>query len=308
MATAEPVLLIGFNRPDHLAQVIEVVRSAAPPRVYLAVDGPRPGRPEEAERVARTRDLRSRIDWTDDVRTLFQPSNLGCGAGVTAAISWFFATEERGIILEDDILPEPDFFNFCSQLLERYSSDERVFAISGCNYVPSGHQSHPMDSYRFSQVPHIWGWATWRRSWLRHRLDIADWRERVPMRMLVSRSEGSLPAAVYWATTFTLLGRGEIDTWDGQLVLASMEHAQLTATSNVNLVRNIGFGPEATHTFEDRGYLQPTGSLHQPLVHPAQVAVDRKAERWTQRHHFHATWRGMAGQALRYLDRRGGAA
>lgn len=307
MPTTEPVLVMAFNRPDHLQVLLDRLREVRPTRVYVAVDGARADRAGEADLVQACRDLVTTIDWDCEVQTLFQEANLGCGQGVTTAITWFFASEERGIILEDDIIPDPSFFAYCAELLDRYQHDMRVFAISGCNFVPPEAQSRPGDAYRFSQIPHIWGWATWRRSWAQHRLDISDWRTQLPPRRLWARAGHSLPASVYWASTFELLARKEVDTWDGQLVLASMTSGQLTATSNVNLIENIGFGDTATHTVEDRDELQPVTPLALPTTSVA-VELDVRADAWTRRHHFRATWRGMADQADRYLRRRRGRA
>ena len=303
MTVREPVLVMAFNRPDHLAVLIDRLRQVQPERLFVAVDGPRPTRTGEDDRVQACRDLAATVDWPCEVHTLFQETNLGCGLGVSTAITWFFAQVERGIILEDDIIPDPSFFPYCSELLDRYEHDERVFAISGCNFVPPEHQSRPDLPYRFSQVPHIWGWATWRRSWAQHRLDIAGWRSQLPIGTLFRRVGYSVPSTVYWTSTFELLARKAVDTWDGQLVLAAMARDSWTATSNVNLVENIGFGHTATHTIEDRHDLRPV----QPILFPlAEVPVehDAKADAWTRTHHFQATWRGMLGQAVRFASSR----
>ena len=177
-----------------------------------------------------------------------------------------------------------------------------MFAIAGCNFAPKDALEHPEQAYRFSQVPHIWGWATWRRSWQQHQLDIAGWRSRLPIRTLWSRLGHSVPATVYWTGIFELLARKQVDTWDGQFVLASMASQQLTATTNVNLIENIGFGETATHTVEDRHELT-AGSLQLPTV-PVPVVVDRKADEWTRIHHFNATWRGMLDQIDGYRKQR----
>lgn len=303
MTVTEPVLVIAFNRPDHLAVLFNRLREVQPERVYIAIDGPRSGRDGEAAKVKACRDLVSTIDWPCEVRTLVQTENLGCGKGVTTAITWFFGQVERGIILEDDIIPDPSFFDFCAELLDRYESDSRVFAVSGCNFVPPAHQSRPDDAYRFSQVPHIWGWATWRRSWSQHQLDIAGWSRQLPFRQLWHRSGRSIPGAVYWASTFELLARKQVDTWDGQFVLASMISKQLTATSNVNLIENIGFGAEATHTIHDRDELQPVQEMRLP-TQAVDVVCDQMADAWTRRHHFRATWQGMLGQARTFVGRK----
>ena len=296
----EPILVIAFNRPDHLNQLLARLREVQPRSLFIAIDGPRRERPDDMQRVQQCRDLLGSIDWDCNVKTLIREENLGCGRGVSSAISWFFEHVEQGIILEDDIIPVPSFFKFCSTLLDRYRNDDRVFAISGCNFVPPEALSHPDHPYRFSQVPHIWGWATWRRSWQRHQLDIAGWQKDLSPISLWSRAGHSLSGAVYWASTFELLARGKVDTWDGQLVLASMISGQLTATSNTNLIENIGFGEDATHTVEDRRELQPLGEARLP-VKPAVVELDSRADSWTRRHHFGASWRGILRQAQTYL-------
>jgi hypothetical protein len=298
----EPVLVMAFNRPDHLSVLMERLREVQPSQLFVAVDGPRPAREGEAERVQACRDLVATVDWPCEVHTLFQESNLGCGQGVTTAITWFFEHVERGIILEDDIIPDPSFFPYCEELLERYENDERVFAISGCNLVPPESQSHPDEPYRFSQVPHIWGWATWRRSWSQHRLDISGWRQELPPAKLWRRAGRSMPGAAFWGATFEMLARKEIDTWDGQLVLASMSSGQLTATSNVNLVENIGFGDQATHTFERMEGLRPVQPISLPIECP-DFRLDHKADQWTRRNHFGATWSGMVNKAIKYVVR-----
>ena len=299
-----PLLIIAFNRPDHLQVLIDRLRTIMPTKIYVAVDGPRSTAVDDAAKVEACRKLVDTIDWTDDVHRNFQSVNLGCGLGVSTAISWFFDHEERGIILEDDIIPEPSFFHYCEELLDRYADDSRVLAISGCNFVPPAFQSRPLDPYRFSRVPHIWGWATWRRSWQRYRLDISGWPRALPPHRLWQRSGKSLAGATYWASTFELLARKQVDTWDGQLVFAGMVANQWTATSNVNLIRNIGFGPDATHTLEDRNELQPPGEIELPLA-DVPVVVDEKADRWTRAHHFKANWRGILQQGQTYVRQYG---
>lgn len=298
-----PILVIGFNRPDHLTVLLERLREVQPHTVYFAVDGPRFDRQGERERVQTVRNLISDITWVPNKHMLFQETNLGCGLGVSTAITWFFEHEAEGIICEDDIIPDPSFFPYCTELLDRYRDDNRVFAISGCNFVPAEHITRPELPYRFSQVPHIWGWATWKRSWDSYSLDIENWRSRLPARELFKRAGRSLSGAAYWASVFRVLARKEVDTWDGQLVLASMANHQWTATCNTNLIRNIGFDEQATHTFEDRHELTPVGRVSLPLA-DVPVEVDEPADSWTRTHHFRATTSGMMDLFRKYAMQR----
>lgn len=296
----EPILVIAFNRPDHLQVLIARLREMQPTDLYVAIDGPRDHVPGDFERVQECRDLLETIDWECELRTLIRETNLGCGAGVSTAITWFFEHVQQGVILEDDIIPTHSFFPFCETLLQRYRDNERVFAISGCNFVPPEGLSQPDAPYRFSQVPHIWGWATWRRSWERYHLDIEGWQKALSPSALWLRAGRSVSGAVYWASTFELLARKKVDTWDGQLVFASMLVNQWTATSNVNLIENIGFGEDATHTVEDRQELQPVGEMHLPIAE-VTVQLDVQADVWTRQHHFRANWRGILRQAQTYF-------
>ncbi len=170
-----PILLLVFNRPDTTRQVFETIRAARPPRLYVAADGPRPGRAGEAERCAEVRELTTQIDWPCELKTLFRNENLGCKIGVSSAIDWFFQNEPEGIILEDDVVPLPSFFLYCDVLLDRYRNDIRVGVISGSNLV----SNHLMleESYFFSRYNHIWGWASWRRAWDHYDVTMASWPE-----------------------------------------------------------------------------------------------------------------------------------
>ena len=302
MTQTPPVLLIAFNRPDRLARLIDAVRIAAPERVYLAVDGPRPDRPEDVAAVQACRDLVAAVDWTPDVHVLDRVSNLGCGRAVSGAIDWFFEHEDCGIILEDDLVPEPSFFSFCAELLERYRDVPEVFAISGCNVVPAEHCSGSAP-YRFTQIPQIWGWATWRRTWQSYALDISGWRRDLPLRHRWSVMGHSLAGVAYWSALFDLLAQRRIDTWDGQLVFAAMRSGGLTAITNHNLVVNDGFGPEATHTVRRPDFLLPTAAIQAPLP-DVTVRVDRRADRWMRVVAYRATWWGLVRQAARYLSHR----
>ena len=302
VAVRDPLLLIGFNRPDHFAQLIERLRQTKPPRIYVALDGPRAGNSVDDAAVSATRNLVSSIDWTTDVHTLFQDSNLGCGLGVSTALDWFFSLEERGIILEDDILPQESFFEFCSELLDRHAGDPHVLAISGCNFVPPEFLSAP-SAYRFSRVPHIWGWATRRDKWAIHDLDISDWRKKLPLRKLWEGSGKSLSGFVYWMSLFDLVGARKVDTWDYQFAFSALASEMYTATSNVNLVDNIGFGIGSTHTETTPLFLRVSEDIALPTA-PISVEVDKKADAWTRKVVFGITARGLVSKGIRYLKQK----
>jgi hypothetical protein len=159
-----PVLFVIFNRLDTTNIVFKAIRKAQPKKLYIAADGPRPGNVSDEEKCTSIRKLVINVDWDCELKTLFREENLGCGLGPASAYDWFFEHEEEGIILEDDCLPDPSFFIYCQELLEKYRHDTKIMHITGSNFQ-KGWQNDEDYSYYFSSYPHEWGWATWRRAW-----------------------------------------------------------------------------------------------------------------------------------------------
>jgi hypothetical protein len=243
MTMKTPVLFLIFNRPDTTARVFAAIRETRPERLYVAADGPRPGREGEAEGCRATRELATAIDWQCELHTLFREQNLGCMDAVSSAITWFFEQEEEGIILEDDCLPHPDFFPFCGKMLERYRDDERVMMIGGTNYLLD--QLKIPESYCFSRYFAIWGWASWRRAWQQYDITMKDWKR--------FKTEGQLKSFYsqrfmerHVSSMMELAFYNRTNTWDIQWFYSCLFNNGLSIIPRVNLISNIGL--VGTHT------------------------------------------------------------
>lgn len=241
-----PVLLIVYNRPVTTARVVEAIYRAKPSRVYIAADGPRFRRENDLQLSREVRRIVTSIDWPCAVHFLFHDKNLGCRLSVRTAIDWFFAQEERGIILEDDTLPHPDFFRFCSVLLHRYENEEKVMAICGGSYF--GSTPYDNRTYVFSNVFDPWGWATWARAW-KHYTDRLDDLEIEGSRgFLKGKGPKNLNYTDYWMRCFRAARDGQVDSWAYRWTYSIFKRGGLVIYPMRNLVANIGFGPDATHT------------------------------------------------------------
>lgn len=277
-----PILLVAFNRPEPTAKVFEAIRAAKPEVLYVATDGPRPGNHEDSAKVSRVRAITSQVDWPCLVKTLHRETNLGCKLAVSGAIDWFFQHESEGIILEDDCLPSGDFFPFCESLLTRYRDDSRIWSITGDNFQEGILRGEA--SYYFSRYPHVWGWATWKRCWAHYDADMSfwpAWRNTSGFAKLFRDTAERR----HWKYLFDRVHAGEINTWDFQWVAAAWRKGTLTVTPQRNLVTNIGFGPDATHTRRPNTKMTvPISPLNcEALQHPDNVAADQEADR-------HAFW------------------
>ena len=285
------VLFLVFNRPTTTAQVFDAIRKAKPLRLYVAADGPRADRADEAEKVAKVREIATEVDWPCEVKTLFREENLGCKRSVSGGINWFFEHEEQGIILEDDCLPHLDFFTFCETLLDRYASDHRVWVITGDNFQNGVQRGDA--SYYFSRYNHVWGWASWRRAWQKADMEIKFWPEWKTSAEWAAFWADSV-ARNYWEKIFDRIYRAEIDTWDYPWTASVWYHGGLTATPNANLVSNIGFGPDATHTVNSGSSLESLAMKALGRIsHPTNIIRDVTADQVVFDHVF-------GGQAQRF--------
>jgi len=238
MATPH-ILLIAFNRPDEAKRVFEQIRLSRPIKLYIACDGPRPQKAGELERVEKVRQLANEVDWPCEVRTRFLNENLGCGRAVSSAIEWFLKDAGEGIILEDDCLPTPAFFRFCSIMLDRYRNDERVGVIAGSNMAPLVELE---SSYGFSTILSCWGWATWKRTWNKYTL------QPKPIEVGERAVEGLHKNTVEFLRDTSLkISNGAIHTWDYQLMIQLLRTSQLVVVPRENLVLNIGFNGSGAH-------------------------------------------------------------
>jgi len=272
-----PVLLLVFNRPDTTREVFEAIKKARPAKLYVAADAPRQNHLTDLKRSQQTLEIIKDVDWDCEIHTLFRNTNLGCKNAIGSAIDWFFEHETEGIILEDDCLPSPSFFTYCAELLERYRHDTRIMMISGTN-----EQQHPKkicsDSYYFTKHMHIWGWATWKRAWDLHDRQMStlpNYIESGTYKNLFT----DLNICLYWAKTWIQTYIGIINTWDHAWVYTCLINNGLAIAPAKNLISNIGFGKDSTHTqnTESENANRPRHNLTN-LQHPTFTIANNHAD------------------------------
>jgi hypothetical protein len=271
-----PVTFLVFNRPDLTAQVFARIRAARPPKLLVVCDGPRPNRPDDAIKVAEVRKLiDDGIDWPCEVFRNFAEQNLGCRNRIASGLTWTFEQVEESIILEDDCLPDPSFFTFAEAMLTRYRDDPQVMHVSGNNLTASHRRS--AHSYWFSHHPWIWGWATWRRAWRHYDADMRTWDER---RSTLDASFASEHERAFWIAAYEDARRDltKAGTWDFPWVYTCRSLGGLCVFPRENLIENLGFGGDSTHTSKEMNRLRlPTHDLG-PIDHPSHRRVDRYAD------------------------------
>ena len=282
-----PVLLITFNRPDHIYQVLQALRVYQPDSLYVFQDGPRDGNDSDALKCKEVRQMvEQMVDWSCDLERYYAKDNLGCGPGPASAISWFFDHVEEGIILEDDAVPHPDFFEFATELLERYRDDDEVMAI-GSMQLKGKHYGD--GSYYFSKMNHtLCAWATWRRAWCHFDIGLKDFSRHDLVRVL-RRYGAKLREREYWCARLDEIHEDGLhnSSWDQQFWMSIWRRGGKGIIPNVNLCSNIGFCADATHTWNRRSPMasQQTYTIL-PLRHPTDCSIQRQADYDFQRAYF----------------------
>lgn len=272
------VLFLTFNRLDYTKQVFKQIEIAKPPRFYIASDGARVDKKGEKQKVQEIREwLLSHITWDCEVKTLFRDENLGCGRGVSSAVTWFFENETDGIILEDDCVPNQSFFTFCEELLVRYKDDLRIWHIAGD--APYDNLK-AKESYYFAKIQHCWGWASWADRWAHYKFDLDFYDER----HIEKLSKRKVVRAAF-LNILNAMKEHKIDTWDYQWAFCIVANNGYCINPYKNLVCNIGdFG---VHFSGDGGNLlhRQTYALDK-IIHPKSVEYNLHAIEHIYKNHF----------------------
>lgn len=242
-----PVLVLYYNRPHFLEQICRRLIESGVSQVFFAGDGPK--NEEDKVKVEKCREVINHF-YPDlpPSSHLQRSSNLGCRTAVSGSLEWFFHKNECGIVVEDDCLPNQEFFFAMTKLLEKFKVEPEIFLLNGSNFLPK--ELVLKGTYR-SIYPQIWGWATWADRWQNYRLDFQDSEEIInraidSYNLKLSGLERFL-FKVKWRDVLSRAGQGLIDTWDYSL-LATMWRSRTRALQiDGSLVLNIGFFEESTH-------------------------------------------------------------
>ena len=279
-----PILFIIFNRINETKRVFSKIREQKPVKLFLAADGPRntvEGEKQVCDNV-RAWVLNS-IDWDCEVKTLFRDENLGCGTNEYLAMTLFFEEVEEGLVIEDDTLPNDTFFRFCQDLLEEYRYNHKISIISGNNFQPA--QPMPIhEDYYFSIFPSTWGWASWRRSWEGYKFFVSE-NSDANDTSFIQKNFKEKEYQNWWKTQYYHFHDNKpVNTWDFQFYFHCMRRNQLAIVPKVNLISNIGHGPEGTNTKDSNSHLanMTTFELTFPLIHPAVITRNYEADVFNQ--------------------------
>lgn len=268
-----PVALLVFNRPEATARVFAAIREARPQQLLVVADAPRPDCSNDLQKCTEVRTIVEQVDWPCEVLRNYSETNLGCKIRVSSGLDWVFSQVEEAIILEDDCLPDASFFPFCQELLSTYRDDERVMMVCGTNLL--GRWKDDRQSYHFANYDWVWGWASWRRAWRHYDVTMSEWKDP-HCRDKIRQFLNNVDLYSLREKDFQQAYDNRVDTWDYQWYFTRILHQGLAVVPCINMVSNIGFGRDATHTMvmDDELAGMEASRVEFPLIGPNGVVPD----------------------------------
>ena len=278
-----PVAYLFYARPKCMEITFPLIRKLRPSCLYLIADGPKGAKDHQHCNMARQL-IEDNIDWDCQLTKIYSEKNMGLAKRTVSGLNFIFERENKVILIEDDNFVDPSFFGFCDVLLDRYEHQDRIFHIGGCNFFEKAVPPSIKEDYLFSAKPAAWGFATWKRAWKHMDLQMENWaienKDSFLRKWCVNPSHANGIKEVFdqhcmnqdpWA-------------WSYAWTYACWANNALSIIPKVNLVSNIGFGPDATNTTTDAnnwiGIPEHRGSI-KDIRHPDSIsrnsAFDKKS-------------------------------
>jgi hypothetical protein len=275
-----PVVLFVFNRPYTTEKIMDIIRKAAPPKLFVIADGPSTAYHKDVHECREVRRIIETVDWRCEVFKNYSDTNIGCDTIIPMGLDWVFDKVDDAIIFEDDCLPHMTFFRYCEEMLDQYRDDKRIMTICGSNFQFGRRRNQY--SYYFSRYHLITGWATWRRAWKHYDHTMELWPE---IRNGGWLNDFLVDKKVVSNVTMLLdkYYEEQIKPWDVLWYFSCWMQGALAAIPNVNLIKNIGYGREATHTRDEKSIFANIfcNPMNFPLLHPSFIIRDAVADTYS---------------------------
>lgn len=275
MSFDTPILLIVFNRPEKTQKLFEIIKKIKPKNLFIAADGPRE-KEFDIYNCKKVRKIFDNIEFNCNIHKKFNIKNEGLKNNVKNSIDWFFSKVEKGIIIEDDCMPSLSFFSFCQELLNKYEFNSKVMQINGTN-LGLDYSNLVKETYFFSKLNHVWGWATWKRSWILFDTEFEDY-DILKKNNSFNNYFIDNKITNWMMKYFDKSQSGTDNIWSINWAYSILKNSGLCVTPTKNLVQNIGFDGTGT-SVKDRSFIDFSKTeinLLDKIIHPMNINYDLK--------------------------------
>lgn len=234
-----PVLIIAFLRPEKTKELVVQLISMGVKNIFLSIDK---GRTSDELRVQQLMldditSLRSKSSTKIEINQL--RVNSGLAVAVISALDWFFSLVDFGVVLEDDLIPTPQFFEYCNDNRFVLQENSNCWLLSGNQFAQLPESvTHPI----LSNYPLIWGWATASEKWHLMKKEILYGESVLPLKRM------NLAKFGFFQTGLSRARNGNIDSWAVPLSARMYMTGSTCLLPPYNLVSNQGDDSVSTHS------------------------------------------------------------
>jgi acetyltransferase-like isoleucine patch superfamily enzyme len=300
-----PVLIFGYNRPQHLKKCINALlnsRNADNTEVFIFLDGPK----DNASTIQlnlhfEVKNCVSSISGFKSIRTIESSTNLGLSKSIVNGINAIFEKYDRIIVLEDDVIVSEGFLDYCNSALECYQNDNEVMHISAANYaldIP------PECETFFAKILTCHGWATWRRAWKHFNDDAIDhlaYFNSSPERVLDFDVNGK----AYFLEQLKQNVEGRISTWAVKWYASWLRAGGISLLPRMSLVGNIGFDGSGENSGYAESYLsarvETISVVRQPIIENTEYR-ERLSVFWSK--YLENNWRNLSTRGGQIIEKK----
>lgn len=234
-----PVLITAFLRPEKTKELVAQLISMGAQSIFLSVDKGRTSKEVQAQQLMLNEITSLQLDSNTKIQINQLKVNSGLAVAVISALDWFFSSVEFGVILEDDLIPTPQFFEYCNANRFVLEENSNCWLLSGNQFTElSDSVNHPI----LSHYPLIWGWATTSDKWRVMKNEVLNGTSVLTPKRI------NLVKFGFFHTGMLRARKGKIDSWAVPLSARMYMTGSTCLLPPFNLVSNQGDDSISTHS------------------------------------------------------------
>ena len=246
MKDFSPIIIFAYNRPIKLLDTLNALaknKESSESLLYICCDGLKNDfTKEDKYLVEETRSIAKLENRFKNTKVIELNSNQGLAKSIIAGINFITSFSDNVIVLEDDIVTSPYFLKFMNEALSIYQNDFNVASICGYWYPINLKKNETI----FLRCSSSWGWATWKRAWVKFELDGNKLLNQIKINNLGYKF--NLNNSINYVKMLEDQVFGKNDSWAIRWYASIFLNNMYCLYPRESLVNNIGFDGTGVHS------------------------------------------------------------
>lgn len=241
-----PIIIVAFNRPELFKATLDSLMAnplAAESDLFIFIDGARENHTDDIKKVQEVTAIANRAKGFKKVNVHSSSYNKGLAKSIIGAATEILNEYGKVIVVEDDLFLSPSFLTYMNIMLQEYEGDNRIMQITGFGPLIRHPEKYDCDHY-LTHRAHSWTWGTWKDRWVTVDWEVSDFDQlassKKRRRALNKNGSDLYKMLKGWKT-------GQNNSWFIRFHYAMHKQGRYTIAPLRSLVRNDGFGVNATH-------------------------------------------------------------